>query len=134
MYSVSTVDSPSMRRAIDSIELESRSSVDSAGAGPGQTVALGPAPGIHVRVQAATWVAVDWIEVIVDGELAEIIAVLPDDADPGNPAIRWEGDIAVTPAGGQGSFVVVAAYGDSPLAPLYADKMPFGVSNPIFFE
>ena len=104
------------------------------GAGPGDTVTTGPSPVVSVTVQAASWIAVDWLEVVVDGEVVDQIAVLPSDADPTNPAIRYAADIPIAPKGGVGSYVIVAAYGETDLAPVHPTRLPFAVSNPIFLE
>jgi hypothetical protein len=74
---------------------------------------------------------VDAIDIVVDGETIDTIAILPGDADPQNPAVRFEKDVAVPVAAG-GSYVIVAAYGDSSLEPVHPGRMPFGVTNPIF--
>lgn len=103
-------------------------------AGPGDEVGgLGVRTSVHVRVQAASWVDVDELVVVVDGEERETIPILPGDADPTNPAIRFEQDLDVDVASGaDGSYVIVAAYGDSPLEPVHPGRIPFGVTNPIF--
>jgi hypothetical protein len=100
--------------------------------GPGEEASgLGDQALVHVRVQAASWVDVDAIDIVVDGETIDTIAILPGDADPQNPAVRFEKDVAVPVAAG-GSYVIVAAYGDSSLEPVHPGRMPFGVTNPIF--
>jgi hypothetical protein len=102
-------------------------------AGPGDdATGLGATASVHVRVQAASWVDVDAIDVVVDGMLVATIAIDAGDADPGNPVIRWEGDIDVDVAAGMGSYVIVAAYGDSTLEPVHPGRIPFGATNPIF--
>ena len=50
---------------------------------------------LDVTVQAATWVDVDAIEVVVDGEIVDTIPIMPGDADPTNPVIRWRGQIPI---------------------------------------
>ncbi len=55
----------------------------------------------------------------------------PEDADPLDPAIRYEADLEVAVAT-VGSYVIVAAYGNQNLDPVYAGRAPFGVTNPIF--
>jgi hypothetical protein len=104
-------------------------------AGPGEEAAgLGPRAMVHVRVQAASWVDVDAIEVIVDGR-SETIDVLPSDAtDPLRPWVRFERDLAVDVAEGRGSYVVVAAYGDRTLEPVHPGRVAFGVANPVFLR
>ncbi|CAN5827095.1 hypothetical protein BH11MYX3_BH11MYX3_25700 [soil metagenome] len=86
---------------------------------------------VDVTVQAATWIDVDEIEVVVDGQMVDKITVMASDADPTNPAIRWRGQVPihVTATGG---FVVIAASGDRALDPVHPGKKPFGVTNPIF--
>ncbi len=100
-------------------------------AGPGDTVTGAGSPmSLDVTVQAASWVDVDEIEVVVDGQSIDKITVMPGDADPQNPAIRWQGQIPVQ-VQAVGGFVVVAAYGNKSLEPVH-DKAPFGMTNPIF--
>ncbi len=98
----------------------------------GETVTGAGSPMmLDVTVQAATWVEVDEIEIVVDGQMVDKITVMASDADPTNPAIRWRGQvpIQVTATGG---FVVVAASGNRALDPVHPGKHPFGVTNPIF--
>lgn len=104
------------------------------GVGPGGTATgTGAAATVDVTIQAAPWIDVDAIDVVVDGVTVDTIAIDPEDADPGNPAIRWSGPIAVNVATG-GSWVVVAAYGDATLEPVHPGRVPFGVTNPIWME
>jgi hypothetical protein len=81
--------------------------------------------------EAATWIDVDAIEVIVDGVTVDTILVMPSDADPGNPVIRYKAQVPVQ-VQATGGFVVIAAYGGTGLAPVHPGKIPFGVANPIF--
>jgi hypothetical protein len=100
-------------------------------AGPGDTVTGAGSPMmVDVVVRAATWIDVDTIEVVVDGQTVDTIPIMPGDADPGDPAVRWRGAIPVQTAA-TGGFVVIAAYGDRKLLPVH-DRTPFGVANPIF--
>lgn len=107
--------------------------VSVAGAGPGQSVSTQPSPTVSVTVQAATWISVDWIEVVVDGQVVDTIAVTPGDADPQNPVIRYSAEIPIAP-GGTNSYVIIAAYGETDLAPVHPTRVPFAVSNPIFLD
>lgn len=103
------------------------------GVGPGGDAIGVPADTtVSVRVEAASWIDVDWIEIVVDGETVDTIGILPGDADPTNPAVRFQGDIPIQVAAGFGSYVIVAAYGDSALDPVHPGQQPFGVTNPIF--
>jgi hypothetical protein len=101
-------------------------------AGPGDTVTGAGSPmNVDVTVQAASWVGVDAIDVVVDGVIVDTIPVMPADADPQNPVIRWRGQIPVQ-AQATGGFVVIAAYGNGDLAPVHPGYKPFGMTNPIF--
>jgi hypothetical protein len=85
---------------------------------------------VDVLVRPATLNDVDTLEVVVDGQTADTIPIMPGDADPADPAVRWRGAIPVQ-VRAAGGFVVIAAYGDRKLEPVH-DKKPFGVANPIF--
>jgi hypothetical protein len=98
---------------------------------PGDTTTGAGSPQqVDVTVQAASWIDVTSIEVIVDGETTETIGVVPGDAVPGT-AVRWRGRIDVQTRA-TGGFVVIAAYGAKPLEPVHPGKLPFGVTEPIF--
>ncbi|MBK7195863.1 MAG: CehA/McbA family metallohydrolase [Myxococcales bacterium] len=102
---------------------------------PGDTVTgLGMTTHVDVVVQAATWIDVDAIDVVVDGELVDTIPILPGDTDPTNPAVRWRGQIPVDVRADGAGFVVIAAYGDAALEPVHPGRTPFGVTNPIFIK
>ena len=86
---------------------------------------------VDVTIQAATWIDVTAIELIVDGQTVDTIPIMPSDADPQNPIVRWRGQIPVN-VRAAGGFVVIAAYGTQPLEPVHPGRVPFGVTNPIF--
>ena len=98
---------------------------------PGDTATGGATADVEIEIEAASWVDVDTVEVIVDGESVATIPVTAADADPLNPAVRWRDMVTVDVAAG-GSWVVVVAHGDDDLAPVHPGKGTFGVTNPIF--
>ncbi|HUJ57052.1 MAG TPA: CehA/McbA family metallohydrolase [Kofleriaceae bacterium] len=101
-------------------------------AGPGDTTTgAGVQQQVDVTVQAAPWIDATTIEVIVDGQTVDTIPIMPSDADPDNPVVRWKGQIPVT-VRATGGFVMIAAYGQQPLDPVHPGYLPFGVINPIF--
>jgi hypothetical protein len=98
----------------------------------GDTVHVGGSTAmVHVHVEAATWVDVDALDVVVDGQTTQTIMILPGDADPTNPVVRFDQDLMID-VRATGSYVIAAAYGDSPLEPVHRGRIPFGVTNPIF--
>ncbi|HUQ07879.1 MAG TPA: CehA/McbA family metallohydrolase [Kofleriaceae bacterium] len=100
----------------------------------GETVTgAGAQATVAIQVQAASWVDVDTVEVVVDGETVMTIPVTAGDADPQNPVIRFQRAIPVDVATA-GSWVVVAAYGGDDLAPVFPGHGAFGVTNPIFLR
>jgi hypothetical protein len=110
--------------------------VDTAvnGVQPGDTaMGVGAQAMVSIQVQAASWVDVDTIEIIVDGETAMTINVQASDADPQNPVVRFQRAIPVDVAAA-GSYVIVAAYGGDDLAPVHPGRAAFGVANPIFLR
>jgi hypothetical protein len=100
-------------------------------AGPGDTATTGAVSMVEVSVQAASWIDVDTVDVVVDGEVADTFTITAEDADPQDPAVRWRRTVAVDVAAA-GSWVVVAAHGDGELAPVHPGRAAFGVTNPIF--
>jgi len=92
---------------------------------------LGDAVDVRVRVQAASWIDVDAIDVVVDGVVVQTIEIRPEDADPLVPTVRFDADVRVDVAAVNG-FVLFAAYGDATLEPVHPGRVPFGVTNPIF--
>ncbi|MBX7194648.1 MAG: CehA/McbA family metallohydrolase [Sandaracinaceae bacterium] len=99
-------------------------------AGPGDTVTgAGMEAPIHIRVQAADWIDVDQLEIIVDGTTLTTMP-LTMGADP---VLRFEGDVMV-PVAAAGSWVVVHASSSNDMALLHPGREPFAVSNPIFFQ
>ncbi|MBN8612773.1 MAG: CehA/McbA family metallohydrolase [Deltaproteobacteria bacterium] len=105
-------------------------SANGAAAGPGDTVTGAGAMGsVHVRVQAADWIDVDQLELIVDGES---IAMMPITTGA-DPVIRFEGDLDV-PVAAAGSWAIVHVRATSDMQLLHPGREPFAVSNPIFFE
>ena len=101
-------------------------------ASPGDTTTgAGSLQQVEVTVQAATWIDVTSLEVIVDGQTVDTIPIMPSDADPANPVVRYHAQVPVT-VQASGGFVVFAAYGGQPLEPVHPGKIPFGVTEPIF--
>jgi hypothetical protein len=101
-------------------------------AGPGDSVTGAGSPMmVDVTIQAATWVDVDAIDVVVDGSVVDTIPIMPGDADALKPAIRFHKQLPVQ-VQATGGFVVIAAYGDKALDPIHPGRIPFGVTNPIF--
>jgi hypothetical protein len=99
---------------------------------PGDTTTGAGSPqNVDVTVQAATWVDVTAIEVIVDGQTVDTVPIMPGDADPATPVVRWRGQIPVQTRA-TGGLVVIAAYGSAPLEPVHPGQIPFGVTEPIF--
>ena len=96
------------------------------GAGPGETATgAGTTATADVRVQAASWVDVDRLDVIVDGELVTSIPITATDVT------RFDSTVAVPVAAG-GSWVVFAAFGDTAIEPVHPGRLPFAYSNPIW--
>ncbi len=104
------------------------------GAGPGDTVAGAAAmETVHVVVRAAEWVEVRSLEVIVDGATTSTLT-LPGPRTEVDPTIVFDEMIDVPVAVGTlGSWVVFHASGETAMDDLHPGRMPFAVSNPIFF-
>lgn len=96
---------------------------------PGDTVSdAGAEAVLHVRVQAADWIDVEELEVIVDGETLTTMPLVAG----ADPILRFEGDFTV-PIAAAGSWVIVHASSSNDMALVHPGREPFAVSNPIFF-
>ena len=102
------------------------------GEGPGDDASgVGPTAMVHVTIRAAEWVGVESLEVIVDGTTTETIALTRDTVDP---TLLLDEMVAVpVAASAMGSYAVFHAFGTEPMADLHPGRVPFAVSNPIFF-
>lgn len=98
-------------------------------AGPFITAAPAGAPGeIAVKVQAPPWVAVDRVQVVVDGAVTQTLQV----DTPTEDVVRFDEVVTVDLSGD--AFVIMVAEGDSDMAPLYPGREPFGFTNPLFID
>lgn len=98
---------------------------------PDCTDGVGKCATIQLRLQVASWIDVDRLEVFVDGESVfstPIGGVIPD----AGPADRFI-DTFEIPVTESSRFVVVATEADEPLR-IYSGRRPFVVSNPIYLE
>jgi len=100
------------------------------GRGPGETVTgAGATASLRVRVQAADWIEVEELEIIVDGAT---LMTMPITAGA-DPVVRFEGDVTV-PVAPAGSWVIVHARSSNDMQLLHPGREPFAVTNPIFLE
>jgi hypothetical protein len=99
----------------------------------GEASGLGATTNVHIKVQAASWVDVDSIDVVVDGVISTV-TILPADASVVNPAIRFEKDLEISVSQDPSAYVIIAAYGNNELEPVHPGRVAFGVSNPIFLS
>jgi hypothetical protein len=99
----------------------------------GMATGLGATTNVNIKVQAASWVDVDSIDLVVDGVISTI-DILPEDANVADPAIRFEKDVAISVSQDPSAYVIVAAFGDAALEPVHPGRIAFGVSNPIFLS
>ncbi len=81
-----------------------------------------------MRVQAAPWVAVDRLQLVVDGEVVDTVAL----SGARESVVRFEGVLETNLD--QDAFVIVVVEGDAPMDPLYPGKLPFAFTNPLFVD
>lgn len=104
-----------------------------AGVLPGGVAdASGGDTGIHIRIQAPSWMDAENAVVIVDGVIVETIELDETTEDPDNPVIRLDRIIELDLAAD--AWMVVAAWSEGSLDPVTRSKRPFGVTNPIYFD
>jgi len=103
-------------------------------AGPGDTIAAGGTVDLDVRVWAPTWMPVDWIRVVKNGEtLTEQALAGPARrslGEGGTEALRFDGSFPVDVAPGDW-IVVLAGAPDKDLAPVSPGQRVLSIANPI---
>jgi hypothetical protein len=99
----------------------------------GEATGLGATTTLHIKVQAASWIDVDSIDIVVDGVITTL-NILPEDASVVDPVIRFEKDLVIDVSDNASAYVLVAAYGNEELEPVHPGRVAFGVSNPIFLS
>lgn len=83
---------------------------------------------IDVQVWAAPWVDVTRLEIVVNGETRETIAIAPSEEPL---RLDWKKYLSLT----EDAFVVVVARGERPLAPVVSgDAYPIAISNPVWVD
>ena len=118
------VTADDLSRAVHALEL-------TVCAGPFLTAAAtsGGAPGdIAVRVQAPPWVAVDRVQLVVNGDIEQTFAVDTSTDE----VVRFDEVIQADLSGD--AFVIVVAEGDADMAPLFPGRQPFAFTNPLFID
>ena len=100
---------------------------------PGDTaVGLGTTANVHITVRAASWVDVDTIEVVVDGQTYDTLDVATECTQ--NGVIRCDIPSYNVPVAAVNGYVVVAAYGNDTMEPVLRGRVPFGATNAVYLE
>ena len=107
--------------------------VGPGGEGPGETITgASTTADFVVTVQAPSWVDATELEVIVNGATQDTMPLAPMGA---GTAKRFVNAVTVTlDSSASRNWVVFHARGGSDLAPLHPERLPFAVSNPVFFD
>ena len=96
--------------------------------GPGAELPAGE-HSFNIEVRSPSWIAAKELEVYVDGERVETLALTNEGTATGRVyKATFKQSFA------SGSFVVFHARGDGDLAPLHPGRAPFAASNPVFFK
>lgn len=114
--------------------------VDAVAAGgkrSGETVTganLAGGENVTVTVQAAQWIDADTLKVYVDGTLQTTIPLPAWTPSYAGPVTRLSQSIPISfPSTTGRHWVVFVAEGDTSLGKIHPGRLPFGVTNPIFF-
>ena len=93
-------------------------------AGPGDTVQTSGTVDVNVRVWAPSWMPIDWIRVVKNGEL------ITEQAVTGTDPLRYDGAFPVEVAPGDW-IVVLAGAPDKDMAPVSPGQRVLSIANPI---
>ncbi|MFT7579134.1 MAG: hypothetical protein ACI9MR_000796, partial [Myxococcota bacterium] len=101
------------------------------GAGMGE-VAMADADGevgFSVIVEAPSWISVETVNLIRNGEVIQTYAVEPPTADAIRPSLRFDKVLVDTPI--DDAWYVVEVQGSGTLEPVKFDDAPYAMTNPI---
>jgi hypothetical protein len=100
--------------------------------GEGELVRAGPSITASLRVEAADWVPVERVDLLLNGQVAHSLPLgAPGSVDPARPAVRLETELVV-PLGGDAWLAAVARGAESDrLDPVFRGDRPAGMSNAI---
>jgi len=86
---------------------------------------------LHVRIQAASWIDVDRVIVVINGDRQQILPV-----DQVRNRVRFDQTVQIPLI--EDSWLVVLVEGDDSLAPIVPDKerpiLPIAITNPVWIE
>jgi hypothetical protein len=103
------------------------------GKGPGAMVTVtGGEVRLDVVVQAPSWMDVNRLYVVANGEVALERELAPADADPANPVVRFRGTLPFTPT--RDTWYVVHVRGSRGMDPVVAGARPFAFTNAIYVD
>lgn len=96
----------------------------------------GQLPSLGVRVQAAAWIDVDRVKIVVDGDVAETVAVPATKRALRLDLSRELGEYK--PEHGGDFWIALLVEGDDPLDPIVVDQeqpaRPIAIVNPLFVD
>ena len=91
----------------------------------GRTTPSAGEVAFHVRVQAPTWIAVDEVRLLENGEVIDVVPVTP------GPDSVVRVDMTLTVAPTKDAWYAVQVYGTGSMSPVAWVGEPFAMSNPI---
>jgi hypothetical protein len=83
---------------------------------------------VAVHVEAASWVDVDRLHLLVDGEVARTIPI------DGRSAVRFDATVTASIARGRDTFIIGWVEGDTPHGPWANARRSVAFTNPIFVD
>ena len=102
------------------------------GASVGELAAATPPFDVHLQVQAADWVTAEQVILIANGDTIETLPLQqPGQIDPAHPAIRFDGNVSVTPAVDTWYAAVATGPESERLDPVFRGCRAVGMTNAV---
>jgi len=101
----------------------------------GDLVTAAPPFDVHLRVQAADWVPAEQVILMANGQtVATLPLEAPGQVDPANPAVRFDGNVPVTPAADTWYAALATGPEAQGLEPVYRGCRAVGLTNALLVD
>ncbi|HUU03780.1 MAG TPA: CehA/McbA family metallohydrolase [Myxococcota bacterium] len=107
-------------------------SIEIAGSHPGDLLSSPGPLNVNVHVEAADWVPASKLDLIANGQTIENLELAsPGVLDPAHPAVRYDGQLSVSPTVDTWYAAVAYAEKGATLDPVFRGCRPVGMTNAI---
>jgi hypothetical protein len=98
----------------------------------GDLVTATPPFDVHLHVEAADWITAEQVILVANGEtIATLPLQQPGQVDPAHPAVRFDGNVSVTPTADTWYAAVATGPQNERLDPVFRGCRAVGMTNAV---